>query len=275
MRKLILFLAAVSLVLFAEKALCYETAFSIEPEAFNSFRYHEMRVEEAAPLSIRTGRFLSVDPVLDLKQAMKNPQGWNRYAYVLNNPLRFTDPTGKYVCSGTQEACATIEGGLQKMRDSAAAMKKNDPKRAELQQVINAYGKAGDDTTKIKTVWVNPTNPNGTPVLPRNVMGQAGKEGLVAVSLMNIAAKAGGDSQKAFTMLGGTLTHEGKHELQPAVVGLQGRPSLLSLLHYELQAYTLEKAYYGGLGQGAMAPDPTRGAWGSANTACQQVGCVP
>ena len=31
---------------------------------------------------------------------------------------------------------------------------------------------------------------------------------------------------------GGTLTHESKHELQPAVVGLQGRPSLLSLLRY-------------------------------------------
>ena len=221
------------------------------------------------------GRFLSVDPVLDLKQAMRNPQGWNRYAYVFNNPIRFTDPTGQYVCSGTKEACATIEIGIQKIRDSAAAMKKNNPKRAELQQVIDAYGKVGDATTRIRTVWVNPMNSNGTPVLPRNVMGQVGRDGLVAVSLINIAAKAGGDGHTAFTMLGGTLTHEGKHQLQPAVVSLQGRPSLLSLLHYELQAYTLEKTYYGGLGEGGMAPDPTKGAWGSASTACQQVGCNP
>lgn len=49
MRKLILFLAAVSLVLFAEKALCYETRFSIEPESFNFFRYEEIREQEAAP----------------------------------------------------------------------------------------------------------------------------------------------------------------------------------------------------------------------------------
>jgi RHS repeat-associated protein len=52
------------------------------------------------------GRFLSVDPVLDIKQATKNPQGWNRYAYVLNNPLRFTDPTGRQVaCANEPKDC--------------------------------------------------------------------------------------------------------------------------------------------------------------------------
>jgi RHS repeat-associated protein len=40
------------------------------------------------------GRFLSVDPVLDVKGALTNPQMWNRYSYALNNPLRFVDPTG-------------------------------------------------------------------------------------------------------------------------------------------------------------------------------------
>jgi RHS repeat-associated protein len=41
------------------------------------------------------GRFLSVDPYLDGEKTMRNPQMWNRYAYVTNNPLRYTDPTGK------------------------------------------------------------------------------------------------------------------------------------------------------------------------------------
>ena len=38
------------------------------------------------------GRFLSTDPV---GGSPGNPQSWNRYSYVQNNPLNATDPTGK------------------------------------------------------------------------------------------------------------------------------------------------------------------------------------
>jgi hypothetical protein len=37
------------------------------------------------------GRFLSPDPVTG---DLLNPQSWNRYAYVLNNPANLTDPLG-------------------------------------------------------------------------------------------------------------------------------------------------------------------------------------
>jgi RHS repeat-associated protein len=39
------------------------------------------------------GRFTSVDP-LGKSANVLNPQSFNRYSYVLNNPVRFTDPTG-------------------------------------------------------------------------------------------------------------------------------------------------------------------------------------
>ena len=40
------------------------------------------------------GRFLSPDPYV---QDATNPQNFNRYAYCLNNPLKYTDPSG-YLC---------------------------------------------------------------------------------------------------------------------------------------------------------------------------------
>lgn len=39
------------------------------------------------------GRFMSIDPLAASGNAT-NPQTWNRYAYVLNNPIKFVDPTG-------------------------------------------------------------------------------------------------------------------------------------------------------------------------------------
>jgi RHS repeat-associated protein len=38
------------------------------------------------------GRFMAVDPGDDT--ALEDPQSWNRFAYVRNNPLRYSDPQG-------------------------------------------------------------------------------------------------------------------------------------------------------------------------------------
>jgi RHS repeat-associated protein len=42
------------------------------------------------------GRFTSPDPLLTSAK-LGNPQTWNRYSYAIDNPLRYTDPTGMYV----------------------------------------------------------------------------------------------------------------------------------------------------------------------------------
>jgi RHS repeat-associated protein len=40
------------------------------------------------------GRFLTPDPSGLLAQKPQYPQSWNLYAYAMNNPLIFIDPTG-------------------------------------------------------------------------------------------------------------------------------------------------------------------------------------
>jgi len=42
------------------------------------------------------GRFMSPDPMLIMKQKMTDPQQWNMYSYVRNNPLRMVDTNGKW-----------------------------------------------------------------------------------------------------------------------------------------------------------------------------------
>jgi RHS repeat-associated protein len=60
------------------------------------------------------GRWMSPDPY-DGSMDIGNPQSFNRYAYVSNNPLRFTDPTGLRICNGSpadSDGPCTVPGGL-------------------------------------------------------------------------------------------------------------------------------------------------------------------
>jgi RHS repeat-associated protein len=81
------------------------------------------------------GRFASPDPLMGSAK-ISSPQSWNRYAFVFNNPLRFTDPTGMYTCQGTADQCNQFE----KNRASILKSKDSDAVRA-----ANAYGKANTD----------------------------------------------------------------------------------------------------------------------------------
>ncbi len=42
----------------------------------------------------RLGRFMQADPFI---QASGNTQSYNRYSYVMNNPLKYTDPSGYFI----------------------------------------------------------------------------------------------------------------------------------------------------------------------------------
>jgi len=46
------------------------------------------------------GRFSSPDPYV-MSGGLTNPQGWNRYSYVANDPVNFYDPTGLFPCGSS------------------------------------------------------------------------------------------------------------------------------------------------------------------------------
>jgi RHS repeat-associated protein len=54
------------------------------------------------------GRWISPDPAGMGAVDITNPQSWNRYAYVLNNPLSFTDPSGLF-CAYLNDAGDGVE----------------------------------------------------------------------------------------------------------------------------------------------------------------------
>jgi RHS repeat-associated protein len=76
------------------------------------------------------GRFTSTDPILIAKQKLLDPEQWNMYSYARNNPIRFTDPTGKYVCTDAKR-CEQFE----KTRQETLKSKDADAVRA-----AKAYG---------------------------------------------------------------------------------------------------------------------------------------
>jgi len=49
------------------------------------------------------GRWVSPDPAGMAAVDITNPQTWNRYAYLNNNPLNAVDPLGLYLCDGEDD----------------------------------------------------------------------------------------------------------------------------------------------------------------------------
>lgn len=45
----------------------------------------------------KMGRFTTIDPVYTWQENLVDPQRWNRYAYVRNNPLKYVDPDGRVI----------------------------------------------------------------------------------------------------------------------------------------------------------------------------------
>jgi RHS repeat-associated protein len=76
------------------------------------------------------GRFNSPDPMLSSGR-IETPQSWNRYAYVLNNPLMLIDPTGLYDWAESAGGKATDDELLGRSTDQSLSKKERKKARRQ------------------------------------------------------------------------------------------------------------------------------------------------
>jgi RHS repeat-associated protein len=105
--------------------------------------------------SSRLGRFMSPDPVFISAEKIPDPQSLNLYAYVRNNPLSLTDPTGLdfYLsCKHTKEnedTCQQIQNGNKSIWVQGQMV------NGELQATDVTMNKTGDPSAGYKDQWGN------------------------------------------------------------------------------------------------------------------------
>lgn len=125
------------------------------------------------------GRFLSPDPLIpfnmkrdEFQAWIANPQHWNKYAYALNNPLKYTDPTG---------LTETIYYFLNKNLTDEQKKFFNDHKDAILGAIAGKLKEAGikdvqfrDGSTlsSAQQAWITKNNPEGVAML--NIANKGG-----------------------------------------------------------------------------------------------------
>jgi uncharacterized protein RhaS with RHS repeats len=86
---------------------------------------------------------MSPDPIHIMTRKITDPQQWNMYSYVRNNPLRFLDPKGLYICTGSKEQCTVIRTALDNLQKAASNLKEGSKERQALDKILGFYGSEG------------------------------------------------------------------------------------------------------------------------------------
>jgi RHS repeat-associated protein len=181
------------------------------------------------------GRFMSPDP---LGGSLATPQSLNRYTYVLNNPLRYTDPTGMYVCADDPKDgsshCASKQD--QKFEKALADLR---GKGGDVGRAAAAYGAMNDDNgVKVGFADLSTKGENGNTV---STIGTDANGNLRANSDVTINSKISGDDYVA------AVGHEGSHAADAQDVVKSGLTEDGQAIHagMNITPYQSEQRAYG------------------------------
>jgi RHS repeat-associated protein len=158
---------------------------------------------EARYLGSSMGRFLSPDPV---GGSLANPQTLNKYAYVLNNPLTNTDPTGLYACKDGKDGACTSD---QDKAYEASRQHDLQSKNADVRRGAAAMGDPGKEVVNARgdkvTVGFADLGKSGEGGVTHSELGSNDKGDPISVSNVTINSNSRG------TALDADVGHEGSH----------------------------------------------------------------
>jgi RHS repeat-associated protein len=220
------------------------------------------------------GRFTSPDPLLS-SGAISNPQTWNRYAYTINNPLKYTDPFGMYICTGSKAQCQDVEKGLKNLEKARDSFKKGSKEYNQLDRSRMAYGAKGvDNGVEIRFGATKNGGPAATEIGTRD----RDQNGVKDITVDNPTG------QDTIVMIDPTqnksaddyvlsLGHEGSHVADgsdlvgalpknlssPSVAAVLGGSSNLTQYVTETRAYEASSAIAQGRGAGSLSVGPPKG----------------
>ena len=170
------------------------------------------------------GRFTSPDPLLNSGRPWL-PQSWNRYAYALNNPLRYTDPTGLYEWAANCAGDTQCEENRQRFRDAltttrtaAEQLKQGSKERNRLDAILKKFGAEGEKN-EVKIAF---GSAGGYPAEQSTSL--FGRTNTITFDMSMIGKALGQSTQanpdyKASIGFAEIVTHEGSHMLEKFLFG--------------------------------------------------------
>jgi RHS repeat-associated protein len=154
------------------------------------------------------GRFTTPDPLLGSGR-IGSPQTWNRYNYVLNNPLKFSDPLGlfEYLPGTSGDDQKRIKKAYDQLVKARDKYKVGSKQYNAINDSLNALGAPGVKNNVLVGVDNNLKTPGETFSAQEYSNGNvSGSQSVVMLKLSSFKNDDQGNAQ-----LAGALGHEGTH----------------------------------------------------------------